>query len=515
MATLEPESLLLAPLDNVLPRRHVVYMLFFRETPGWDLSAVEESFRNGLNETFQALPQLSGTIRTIDTAENKKRLCVSAPWRTASENFHVKDLRHNQSLEFANLRQNHFPLHLIEGDLLFPLDIVNMEEKPVVVVQMNVVRGGLLVAFGMHHSFADASGSFAVARIWAAYCSGADGSALISEDMLDRERTMAGRESGDLSEFPEFMILPPKGTSQPKMSAMRLLVGLYRRLVDWIVARMPRLQDLTRLITMFKAPKYSAQDIPQFHSTIVFFSDSRLAELKKMASAKEHKYSDVDWISTNDALCSLLTCCLCADKPCNSEKRSETSIGTSSDGHDTQEKYACAAQAVNLRGKLEPPLPSGFLGNVISFLVTIVPAKDIKPTPAKLAELAHLIRQQLNKHDGARVRRLAAALDPIPDLSRVCPTPPPEHIDVFAVSSWSNQKYSELNWGHTIGSRVERVRCCRPNGPNPCIIMPRLQGPNFNDDECGLEIMLCFERNKIEYLKQDPLFNKFAQWRCI
>ena len=77
-------------------------------------------------------------------------------------------------------------------------------------VQMNIIRGGFIIALCMHHSFTDANGTVAVVRIWAAYCRRENGSRLITRDMVERERLMQWGEGERASaeELTQIFLLP-------------------------------------------------------------------------------------------------------------------------------------------------------------------------------------------------------------------------------------------------------------------------------------------------------------------
>ena len=54
---------------------------------------------------------------------------------------------------------------------------------------------------------------------------------------------------------------------------------------------------------------------------------------------------------------------------------------------------------VNMHTILDPPLPFDCVGNVLNGVRVTVSRKTIKPTSARVAEIAHLIRQKVKLLD--------------------------------------------------------------------------------------------------------------------
>ena len=196
----EPPPLLLTPMDNILPPRHVPKLLFFPESPGSDVSTMVNTFRNGLSKTLEAIPTLSGTVRSVG---QKGTLCVAAPWNNVDQILQVKDLRHERGLDYRSLREKEFPVNDLDKDLLLPVVGMRKTEKSVLLVQINIIKGGMIMALCTHHSYVDGSGSSAITSVWAACCRGDDISPLLTQEMMDRDRLMRGWGSANIAEIPE------------------------------------------------------------------------------------------------------------------------------------------------------------------------------------------------------------------------------------------------------------------------------------------------------------------------
>lgn len=483
-------------------------MLFFPESPGSDVSAVKEALRSGLARTFEALPLLSGTVQLAHKAVQQGTLCVGAPWNSASDVFHARDLRHIKELNYADLRSRHFPVQALDKSTLLPMTDIEAREKAVMLVQVNFIKGGIIVGLCLHHSFTDGNGMAAVAKVWAACCKGEDRSLLVTPDMIERERLMRVGEGANLEDFPHLALLPMERPLREATITRGLLAWIHDTIFGWLMIRL-------HSWIMRKSSGRTVRGIPaSSNMPIFFFSKSRLAELKDMASQKRCDEDRDSWISTNDALCSLLGCCILSTHRASGEhdggqiEDKDTEIVTKRD------REAVIAVVVNFRPFLEPPLPSDYIGNAFSLIRIALPLKTIEPTPSRITEIARLIRSDLKQLHPGYVDRLKSALQSVPDISRVVPRLPLSQPTI-AITSWRNQSLYDLDWGNVIGSKIERVRDWRLEPTkNLVIIMPELKAPSFVGEDGGCEVAIALESGQIELLREDRLFNRFAQWRC-
>lgn len=173
MATSGHSPFILTPLDNVMPRNYVPRILFFPKSPGTDVFIMVDKLRDGLSKTLDAMKPLSGTIQAYG---QQGGLCVNAPWNSVDDIFHVKDLTHEEGLEYQKLKDNEFSIKDRDIRLLMPMEIFTKIEKTVMFVELNIIKGGLVMVLCLHHSFTDGIGTVAITNVWAAYCRGDDSS---------------------------------------------------------------------------------------------------------------------------------------------------------------------------------------------------------------------------------------------------------------------------------------------------------------------------------------------------
>ena len=364
MATSGPEKFSLSPLDNTMPRAHVPKLFFLPGTNESDVSTVIKTLRDGLSKTLEALTPLSGTMQATGL---RGELCVTAPWSSVDDIFRVNDLRHEGGLDYQQLKDNDFPLQGLDMSLL-PLADMMKSEKAVLIVQVNIIKGGVILVPCLHHSFTDGNGAVAINRVWAAYCRGEDGSQLVTREMTDRQQLMQGWGNATLDEFPEYRVRPIESEA-------------------------------------LAYEKIAANATTQSEGAIFFFPKRKMLDLKAMASAMESGEDGGAWISTNDALCALISCCV------NAATDEETST--------TADKSCSVLMVVDGRGTLKPPLPKDFIGNVTTFVKFVVPHSTFDSAPAQVANVAHLIRSQIKRRDERSIRRVISAMSSVEDVSRV------------------------------------------------------------------------------------------------
>ena len=155
------------------------------------------------------------------------------------------------------------------------------------------------------HSFTDGIGAATVARVWAAYCRGEDGSQLISPEIMDRTQLSNGDESARIEEFKEFVYCPEARTSVPApgfLNRMFLSFPSFRSPFDFGLNFMKNVQRVLRGNLAGGAPR---SDPNLVTGEIFFIPEAMLKELKAMASNLES--DKTSWISTHNAIASL-TC---------------------------------------------------------------------------------------------------------------------------------------------------------------------------------------------------------------
>ena len=531
MASSSPESepYCLTPLDNIIGTRYVQKALFFPAVSS-DVSSIMQNMTFGLAQTFTVIPFLAGTVTRLPDGIKKGRLAVTAPWRTPEDAIKFKDLRKTDYPSYGTLRSKHFPMGDVDYNILMPklrsihlpdAKPLKIDDRPVLLAQINVIEGGgMILGLVLDHSFTDGVGVITVARVWAAYCRGEDGSQLFSHDLIDRTRLMEGYEGVDIEDVEDYVYSPEPKAVAPTHGFLSGIFTSFRSLVNFKIGAMEPLRAILRVGSSGETlratlPVGSSGKTLQSKPDLVavemfFFQKVKLQELKEMASRLES--DETSWISTHDALTSLLWCCVTAAQKTDIAKRfesidNETTSGKSQVG----ENSALLGFFVQARRFARPPLPEDFIGNVLMWGSIIEPFSTVVPTVKGITECAHSLRRKLRQYDDTNLPHLIGAINSVPDMSRV-------RIKGFdkrslMVNSWACLEWYDLDWGKMMG-RCERVRINRLKLGNFCLVLPELKGCEGKEGEAGLEVMISLKSHYMKMLMENELFNRFAEWRC-
>lgn len=441
-------------------------MVFFFPASSSDVLplVLVQNMTSALAQTFKAIPLLAGTITSLPDGSQSGRLAVTAPWRTAEDALVEQDLRETDYPSYEVLRSKHFPMIDINYNILMPTRrslytrALETDERPVLLAQINFIKGGMILGLIIDHAFTDGGGYLTIARVWATFCRGEDGSLLVSPDLIDRTPLMKGDESARLEDFKEYVYYEPK------------------------------------LLTPTPAIELNPDPLAV---EIFFFPKARLRELKETVS-KQLDSDETCWISTNDALASLIWCCVTAAH--------KTDIHNGSN-----DLSSLLAFFIDARRFTKPPLPARFIGNAFIRGSLIEPFSTLLPTVQGVAECAHSLRRKIKQYsnDDTYLPRLIGAVASVPDVRRVRLDRMRFDKRSLLVNSWVAQDYYDIDWGRLAGGRCERVRTHRPQLANFCLVLPELMG-----SEAGLEVVVSVKAHHMEVLRENELFNRFAEWRC-
>ena len=467
----------LSPLDMLMPRMHVPKLLYFSSSS--ESTQILANLRKALALTIEAMPILGGSIGESDNGKDQKgSLNVQSPYFTAEDILSSNDLR--SQYDYQKLCSKHFPSDAIPLEEYAPkLFGTSADSMPVMMAQVNFLNGGLLLFFAVHHCVMDEVGIFNVMKIWSTCARGNSGLDFVSSEWFDREPLMQGAGSGRLEDHPEYTLSPEGMTTNATES-----------------------------------PEVFYTKSTDVDSAVFFLSDENLERLKSSAIRTESAIKSQDmqgtpWVSTNDALIALFWCSI-------------TSARLSEGLADAANIFPRFGMAMNGRGHLKPPMSPDFSGNVVLIAKTFTSAETLLPSnPERLAKAALLVRKSINVVDDAYIRDTIQLVRSVKDLGQLAPRRRPAVEHSLGCSTWASQPYYGLDWGNLMGGRCERVRWRNLRTDGLFVIFPRLPraGSSENNSDSrkssgGVEVLLGLKTAHMQRLKQDVLFNQFAEWRC-
>ncbi|KAL9065347.1 MAG: hypothetical protein Q9161_008293 [Pseudevernia consocians] len=484
----------LSPIDHTMPRVYNIKILYF-PVPNARATHAAAKLRSSLNRTLDALPILSGSIQRGKHPPRADSLCVGDPWNTVDDIFRLKDLVQS-GLDYTKLRKQHFPVEALREYDIFsqslpdPLGV----RTPVMLVQVNLVRDGMILAIALHHSCMDGFGFVAVTEIWAKFCRGEDGAELLRDGTLTEQRLMHGDKGGRLSDFPNVSLQPTSSRN----------AGVYGKMAPSEISSSST--DPGATIPVTQQPK--EVDMETF-----FFSQSKLKALKLKVSASLPKTigdsngsQSPSYISTNDALSALIFTCVTRARTPPERAGSKQMIPF--------------VLTVSARRLLDIPSAAGYIGNMVIACHLDLPLCTVRSEISSLASIAQQVRKRLIELDGGHVKRWIGAIGTMEDTRKLITSFRVTKDYPFMITSWSEQRFYDIEWGPEVGIRCERVRILRakkipPRPDGLVIIMPELKtGVPTAQEDGGLEVLIALEKGVMHKLKGLEEWTTWAEWRC-
>ena len=434
----------------------------FKLEPNYKKEEITRILREALKATFADLPVLTGQLVPVDDVKQPgKKDVVSG----GNEELFVKDLT-SSSLLYDHLKANQFPLSTFYDETFWatPCMPAPGEKCPVFAAQANFIEGGWLLGISFWHLIMDGTALAVTLRVLAQNCllvqdpssQGHAGSTL-SGDIFNKSRLhWTGPEyKGQLSDHPEYVLLPEVPTGPPPFATITLKVEV-------------------------------------FH-----ISPTSLEALKAAATpvvdAETHVKEPI-WVSTNDAVSALIWRSLM--------------VATYEGTEYKDEPLSCCQVAVNGRAKMDPPLPADYFGCALSYGTSYLPISSIL-VPGSLSIMALMIRQSIMKVTAPYIESVIATMRNVPDYRRFIPS---SFVDLLGrdtvQTSWSAFPLYAYDWGQALGGKCERVRAPKLgmfNGLQAILpALPESQGGGF-------ELMIGLEPHVMEKLKKDPVWSEYCK----
>jgi hypothetical protein len=403
----------------------------------------------------QALPWTSGKVMRVQTSSTgsgvfKIRHAAAVPCVI------VKDLRDDPSVPtMQELRKSEFPASMLDEAIFSPFDVLPGKtsqaalRNSVLVLQANLIRGGLLLNVSGHHSALDGTGQERVVYLLDKACRG---QSLTSEEI----------RIGNL----------------PRENIVELFPD------DWQPVNSRYLKPAEDKPTISWAKDETDQITPPLVWTNMSFSCESLKEIKEEA----HRGLSTGFVSTDDALTALVWQSLCRARVPRLAQTTPTTLG----------------RAINPRRYLNiPPTYPGYISNMAYTTKSLnsmiestfgeVAAElrtAVDPKRSKLSELTRELATLIHRAEDKDTVSLGNCLNLDHDLM---------------VSSWASMRCHEFDFGMGLGLPVVFRRTKMAPVPNLIFFLPR-------DASGSIVVNMCIRQDDLERLQQDPGFNQYARF---
>ncbi|KAI1425017.1 transferase family-domain-containing protein [Xylaria sp. FL1777] len=449
----------LIPLEKAGPKGYIRFVFPIELGDSYDADEVFRILKQGLEGAKERIPTLAG--EGVPDTEAKQAGVLKLQKYDDYETLTKKDLRAPGAYPhtYADIKAKGFPVGAFNGDLLcrrFTWPSPG-ERLPSIDCQANFIPGGLLLTCCFFHVFGDAKAYYTYLETWAEECRRLQGETGPRNEIpeaffTDREKHMtpSGRNAGKPEDHPEVLVLPFTPEGFPPKMISREHVGQVFRL-----------------------------------------SAEQLATLKADAAPKNSSEpSDDAWVSTNDALSALMwRSVMAAQFPLEELEGDPTSVFNI---------------AVDGRPRTDPPVHPRTLGNWLGWVAPQMPIRKMLSRDS-VADPALVIRQAVSKLNDQYVDSLSTLFENVVDVNRVVAT---AFVDVpgfnCVQTSWINLGVYGLDWGKTLGGKIQAVRSPDVGVINGgSLVLPALPGG-------GIELIIGVESKCLPRLLKDPLLAKYA-----
>ncbi|KIX98848.1 uncharacterized protein Z520_05309 [Fonsecaea multimorphosa CBS 102226] len=356
---------------------------------------------------------------------------------------------------YDEILRAHAPFSMLDGSVICPMRgfgyvYDQTVQQPVLIIQANFVRGGLLLCFASMHNALDMNGQGVMIRQFATAMRGED---------FDPQLVAAGNQDAD-------SIVPLLKEGEKALT-----------------------HDEMRVPIAGPAPPPPPQEQPTQAASWIYwrFPQDKVAELKKLATSGSTKP-----VSTNDAITAFYTQRLTAVRIAG--------------GRVSRDESIRCLRAVDARAKLNPPVPKGYLGHLVGLAYTEWPvAGTVAESP--LSTVASDIRQSLQKVDDHYIRSLATLVTHAQDKRPFSYGARKQLAKDIFISSWAQLDLAQTcDFGPVLGGKPDFVRRAKMDLlPDLAYMMPK-------DKQGDMALGACLFKADIDGLESDEVWTRYARY---
>lgn len=380
---------------------------------------IVKALRGATDKLVANFPWLGGAVINEGKGSGNSGLFKQVPWPTCASPLSVMRVRDCADIvpSYSDIIGAGAPSFMLDGDILTPYpgftvsggDSVD-QPRPVIAIQANFVKGGLLLTFAAQHNTIDGTGLLQVIK-------------LIATAMRQEEFSPLAVEQGNRDRT---RVVPLIAPGEPVKDYSHL-----RRPLNGHSPAPPSPSTTVSKWAYFRVPM------------------SALPKIKALASQPEGYDASVPFISSQDALSALYWKCLAGVRMRN---------GRSPDAISKHNRAVDGRRAMGI--------PAEYLGHMIHHAASLMTLKELVEAP--LSTVACRLRRDLNEvNNEFSVRSYTTYIANEPDKSRIMYGGSFNADTDIGSSSTSHVEFS-VNFGPLLGTpqfmRRPRMR------PNPgCI----------------------------------------------
>ncbi|KAM4060706.1 transferase family protein [Hirsutella rhossiliensis] len=459
---LTPEWVKLPALDQVENRVIIPAVLIFQMPLPALRQPLLRDLKTSLANTIGELSFLAADVVPDCEEQGSIQLEISDG---AGVWFHSQEL---PEIDYHALERRRFPCSAFPflSSVVPEPRLHRSQRTPVLTVLATFITGGLLLALNNHHSVTDGTGMKPFIKTFAKHLAAlSEGRFVSSEDVfpeeaLDRSNIFRGGGRKQLCDIPNYRV------------SENYRFARENSLLEAIVARDEQLQLLQKL---------------QLSHWVV--SGKSLLALREAASPL-HETEGSTVLTNHAILCAALWRHI-------SRARQLSSLGITTNSF---------ISTVNVRRRMDPPLPLEYAGNALVHAKTSAAVSDVvSAEPGTLYMLARQITHAIEWWTSERIWELIGAIESSAMISKIEPDMDNFQGPDLEVSNTATiGDVLELDWGCRLG-KVKAIRFAyAPVKDGWVNVLPQKKG----DD---LELLIALEKDVIKRLGQDKEWLQFAQ----
>ncbi|KAF2165792.1 hypothetical protein M409DRAFT_55661 [Zasmidium cellare ATCC 36951] len=440
---------------------------------------IYDVLKEGMSRLLADVPGLTGM--TGRGSEDPRDLVINIPSNGPAE-FTFDNLVGKHGIpDYASLKSQHWPM----SDVVVPFSPPGtmsqiFEGASFFKAQLNVLNGGLALCIAMNHLLTDGASIAEIEEIWSKHTADvSDGKPFQSHRIETPDYDIRKRLSTPIDGAKDFThvnwdLFP---TEKSQVNLPKLTPSKETALGVLETAKKEHLSNVN----------VQAEDVKW---CVWYFSAESLSKLKQDASGTDKS----QWISTIDALVGLFW------------SRTAHSLKSKSKGHET----SFALFPINIRHRLQPPLPSKYIGNAVDIVFLNCPIAKLEADANEgIQAAAQHVRKAVSGWDQSLWESwLSKAATMSPELS-ICPNPLALlNIHNIGFNDFSKVQSNLLDWGSVLG-RADRVRYMgNPNMFSNCAPTVRVH-PRLADG--GLEVATTANEHAREVMGNDEVMLRYGK----
>lgn len=418
---------------------------------------VATSLRRGLDNLAAQLPWLCGKVINENSGRGKTGTyrIVKIP----EIPMVVRDLRQTGDVaSLDQLRDARYPFSMLDEKLVAPCMTLNFpgqkaglvaDTGPVLALQVNIISGGVILTAAAQHNVMDMVGMANVMRWLDTACQG--------KSLAEEELAAAKMDKSRVLTLHDEYWSPDE---------------------EWLNRLLPKTQPESET-----APD-TATTPPKVWWGYVDFSIESVSTLKGIAT--QTKDADIDYISSDDAVCAFIWKCLSRARTARTDGKRPTVF----------------ARAVDLRRRMG--VPPAYPGTLTNLVYTDSSLDSI--SAETLGRIAAKLRGQLNSSKLSNdTRALATVIDRLPDKGIINITAPVDPSTGIMLSSWASVQLDQLDFGVGLGLPLAVRRPVFDPVESLMYILPK-------SSSGGAVVGLCLREEDWAVLERDDEWRGYASY---